>query len=292
METDDLTVLAIKHGTDKWGPHFYTPIYDRFFSPLRDRPVKLLEIGVGGYEHANIGGSSLAMWAEYFPNGEITGIDIAPKTMDLGPRVTIRRGSQTDAAFLQALSRERGPFDIVIDDGSHLPRDVVASFVTLFPLMSNGFYVVEDVQTAFLKGLGGTPTGAETFNLAQGLMLAIQHAEIAIENPGVSGAEFGRTVRSFHSFHNLFMIEKGDNDEPSLFAMNTENPHFEAAFRQIEEQFRATPLPATAAILADMHGYVDREAAISFLAGARKTWPTDPRLREMETRFLRERVSV
>jgi hypothetical protein len=26
-EVDPLTRLAIKHGTDKWGPHFYTPVY-------------------------------------------------------------------------------------------------------------------------------------------------------------------------------------------------------------------------------------------------------------------------
>ncbi|MBV8508817.1 MAG: hypothetical protein JO289_01505, partial [Xanthobacteraceae bacterium] len=38
---DPLTRLAIRHGTDKWGPHFYTPIYHELLAPLRDRPVKL-----------------------------------------------------------------------------------------------------------------------------------------------------------------------------------------------------------------------------------------------------------
>ena len=32
---DPLTRLAIRHGTDKWGPHFYTPIYHELLAPLR-----------------------------------------------------------------------------------------------------------------------------------------------------------------------------------------------------------------------------------------------------------------
>jgi hypothetical protein len=38
-EIDPLTRLAIRHGTDKWGPHFYTPVYHELFAPLRDRPA-------------------------------------------------------------------------------------------------------------------------------------------------------------------------------------------------------------------------------------------------------------
>jgi hypothetical protein len=68
-DIDPLTLLAIRHGTDKWGPHFYTPIYHAVFAHLRDRPVRLLEIGVGGYKLRDVGGASLAMWADYFPHG-------------------------------------------------------------------------------------------------------------------------------------------------------------------------------------------------------------------------------
>jgi hypothetical protein len=89
---DPLTRLAIRHGTDKWGPHFYTPIYHELLAPLRDRPVKLLEIGVGGYGFRKIGGASLAMWADYFQWGTILGLDVAEKQLSLGPRVTILQG--------------------------------------------------------------------------------------------------------------------------------------------------------------------------------------------------------
>ena len=76
---DPLTRLAIKYGTDKWGLHFYTPLYHDLFCKVRDQPIRLLEIGVGGYEFKTVGGASLAMWADYLSNGQITGIDIAEK---------------------------------------------------------------------------------------------------------------------------------------------------------------------------------------------------------------------
>ena len=89
---DPLTRLAIKHGTDKWGAHFYPPLYHSLFLPLRNRAIRLLEIGVGGSEFQTIGGASLAMWAEYFPYGLFTGIDIAEKRLTLDPRIKLFRG--------------------------------------------------------------------------------------------------------------------------------------------------------------------------------------------------------
>src|ERR1700689_4816510 len=114
-ELDPLTRLAIKNGTDKWGPHFYTPLYHQLFCPLRDRPIRLLEIGVGGYDLKTVGGASLAMWADYFPAGQISGIDIAEKHLALDPRIKLFRGSQDDPIFLKTVCDERGPFDIIID---------------------------------------------------------------------------------------------------------------------------------------------------------------------------------
>ena len=68
-DIDPLTALAIRHGTDKWGPHFYTPVYHELFAHLRDAAVRLLEIGIGGYGYQTVGGASLRMWADYFPRG-------------------------------------------------------------------------------------------------------------------------------------------------------------------------------------------------------------------------------
>jgi hypothetical protein len=224
--TDPLTRLAIKHGTDKWGPHFYTPLYHALFSPLRDRPIRLLEIGVGGYGFHTIGGASLAMWAEYFSNAMITGIDIVEKRLALDPRIKVFRGSQDDPIFLKNVCAERGPFDIIIDDGSHVPKQVAASFNILFPsLVDGGIYVIEDMQTAFWPQFGGSLLdGGDTVKLVRTIIECLNHAEILAVAPPPSLPPFARQIKSLRAFHNVLVVDKGDNREPSTLAYDLNNP--------------------------------------------------------------------
>ena len=157
MTLDPLSRMAVLNGTDKFGYHCYTPNYHKLFHRWRDRELKILEIGVGGYQDEDRGGQSLATWRDYFPRGEVTGIDIQKKVLDFGPRVAIRQGSQVDPDFLKALVAERGPFDLIVDDGSHRNEHVVETFALLFPtLKPGGIYVVEDVQTSFMPRFGGS----------------------------------------------------------------------------------------------------------------------------------------
>jgi hypothetical protein len=242
-KTDPLTQLAIGHGTDKWGLHFYTPVYHQLFSGLRDRPLRLLEIGVGGYGVKTLGGASLAMWADYFPHGQITGIDNAEKRLELGPRVKFYRGSQDDPAFLEQVCAERGPFDIVIDDGSHIPAQVVASVEVLFPsLADGGLYVIEDVQTAFWPSFGGSnEPGGDILTLARNVIECLNHAEIAVTDPARSFPSYARHIKAFRAFHNLLIIEKGDNGEPSNFAYDLENPYAAHALKTMQRQLERSP---------------------------------------------------
>ena len=71
-----LTKLAQIYNTDKWGAHFYTPHYQRHLSKFKYKKIKLLEIGIGGYDDPRKGGESLRMWNRYFPFGTIYGVDI------------------------------------------------------------------------------------------------------------------------------------------------------------------------------------------------------------------------
>lgn len=252
---DPLTRLAIRHGTDKWGPHFYTPSYHELFSELRDRPIRLLEIGVGGYDLKTIGGASLAMWADYFPGGHITGIDIAEKRLALNPRIKIFQGSQNDPTFLKKVCDERGPFDIIIDDGSHIPKHVVTSFHLLFPsLVNGGLYVIEDVQTAFWPRFGGSILhGGDTVKFARTLIECLNHAEIAIVEQSHSFPPFAKQIKSFRAFHNLFVIDKGENCEPSNFAYDLNNPSAADAVKIIELELERTPTAEGMANLADVY---------------------------------------
>jgi hypothetical protein len=147
---DDLNRLALLFGTDKWGSHWYTPHYERYFQPLKHKSLNMLEIGVGGYENTDKGAGSLRMWKAYFRKNRIVGIDICDKTHFSEHRIDIRQCDQTDSEALLRLSNEYGGFDIIVDDGSHLNEHVIKTFHLLFPLLrQNGIYVVEDTQTAY-----------------------------------------------------------------------------------------------------------------------------------------------
>jgi hypothetical protein len=254
-EADPLTRFAIKHGTDKWGPHFYTPVYHELLSPRRDEPVRLLEIGVGGYDLKTTGGASLAMWAEYFPRGQITGIDIAEKRLTHDARIKFFQGSQDDPAFLKSVCDARGPFDVIVDDGSHVPKHVVTSFHILFPsLAEGGLYIIEDIQTAFWPSFGGSLLhGGDTMKLARTVIECLNHAELAVGGGSRALPEFARRIKSFRAYHNLFVVEKGDNGEPSNFAYDPNNPRAIEATQLIEQEMERAPTAEGMANLLDLY---------------------------------------
>jgi SAM-dependent methyltransferase len=162
---DALTRLADRFGTDKGarsGGHHYTRIYSQLFEPLREQPVRLLEIGLlgvgwGGWDDDGLRDSgkaigrdapSLRMWAEYFPRGEIFGIDFNDFSGVHVPRCRILRADASEPAELQAaLARIGGALDVVIDDGSHASHHQQIALATLFSaLRPGGIYVIEDLD--------------------------------------------------------------------------------------------------------------------------------------------------
>lgn len=211
--SDPLTLLAMTHGADKWDPHCYTPIYHALFAPLRDQPLRILEIGVGGYADEKAGGCSLRMWSDYFPQATIVGLDIIEKKLTLGRRITIRQGSQTDTAVLQSLNDEFGPFDIVIDDGSHNPADFFQTLRFLLPLVKpTGFYIIEDIGTSFYPGFGGTPEGGLTSAILVNLFRQLHHEEILNVTPDWQPSNVAKQIKAVRLYHDLLVIEKGPNE--------------------------------------------------------------------------------
>jgi hypothetical protein len=105
----------------KWSHYF--PIYERHLSG-----GKLLEIGVG----------SLGMWRER--GFEAFGIDVDPGKSGEGVFI----GDQGDRNFLAEVVREVGPFDVVVDDGSHRDEDIWVSFDVLFA--ASKVYLIEDMH--------------------------------------------------------------------------------------------------------------------------------------------------
>ena len=119
------------------------PVYEELLAPWRERPVRLLEIGVRQ-------GGALLTYARWFSDARCFGLDLArpPRAfsfladqLGLADRVSFFLGDQAEPPA--ALS----DLDIVIDDAGHLYAPTRAALLALWPrLRPGGLYVVEDWQ--------------------------------------------------------------------------------------------------------------------------------------------------
>ena len=103
-------------------------------------------------------GGSIPMWKAFFAeDARLTFVDIDPACAALAlPGTNVEIGNQADPAFLAELAAKHGPFDVILDDGSHVCAHQVASFENLWPhLADGGLYMVEDCHTSYWPGFGG-----------------------------------------------------------------------------------------------------------------------------------------
>ncbi|MEU9336285.1 class I SAM-dependent methyltransferase [Streptomyces sp. NPDC048290] len=216
----DLGALSVAYGSDKWASfHWYTAHYQKEFAPYRDEPVRLLEIGIGGFD-GQLGGSSLRMWKRYFHRGAVFGLDLFDKSALDQPRLTALTGDQGDAGALAALAEEHGPFDIVIDDGSHENEHVRISFEALFPYVRRGgLYVIEDLQTSYFPRFGGTAGGVAGPGTSVGLLKSLLddlHYQEQDPKPDGPPTVTQDTVAGVRVYRNIAFIEKGVNGENGI----------------------------------------------------------------------------
>jgi demethylmacrocin O-methyltransferase len=171
--------------------------------------VRVLEIGIGGYQASEMGGASLRMWKHYFRRGLIHGLDIADKSGHDETRVRTIQGDQSDVDFLVALNERHGPFDIVVDDGSHLSEHVIVSMTTLFPLLRHGgLYVVEDLETSYWPAWNGGRTDPGDPGTSVGFLKSVVDELLTQDSTGFE-------VAGMHFYHNMVVMEKGANREQS-----------------------------------------------------------------------------
>lgn len=214
--------LASRYGSDKWGIHLYAQHYQRHFEPLRNRLLTILEIGIGGfgtngYADPTKGGGSLRMWKHFFPRALVHGADIENKSQLTEQRIEITQVDQSDRTALREMAEAFGPFDIVIDDGSHINSDVLASFDALFPyLTSGGLYVIEDLQTSYWPYFGGDSQNLNDVTTSIGflktLVDGLNHEELMTDTSR-EPRDIDRLIQGLHFYHNIVFIEKGINVE-------------------------------------------------------------------------------
>jgi len=149
---DKLTELANKYASDKGtiapsvghhGPRLhFTPKYSKYFEPIKDEKLNILEIGVGS-------GPSLKMWYDYFPNATIHAFDVSPQIQHENSRVKTHICDQSNREQMEKVMEKIGDVDIIIDDGSHVISHQQISLGFLFKYVKKGGqYWIEDLHTS------------------------------------------------------------------------------------------------------------------------------------------------
>ena len=147
---------------DKWD--LYLDVYERVLSPWRDKPIDFVEVGVQN-------GGSLEVWSKYFRNARtLTGCDVDPRCRALAfddPRIAVVVAPINTNEAARGILARAPRFDVFIDDGSHISRDIVMTFLNYFGLVKpGGIFLIEDLHCAYLKPWGGgiaEPSGAAGF---------------------------------------------------------------------------------------------------------------------------------
>jgi len=162
--------------TDKSTSHNYHIMYHRYLSwwavwalcggRSNKKPrFRMLEIGLGcapggGMVRNEPGGSALA-WKHLFPPEQFE-LDLHTLEFDAscaakwendhpGIVTKVHTGDATDPGVLNRVLFDSGgePFDLIIDDGSHLNEHQIASFEYLIKhVAKGGVYVIEDIQSS------------------------------------------------------------------------------------------------------------------------------------------------
>ena len=128
--------MADKYETHKGASHShrshqYAIIYERLFSENTLSVTHVLEIGIG---------TSLYMWAEYFQNAVIHGLD-RKQTSITGDRVVIYQADAVD-------SYEFGcQFDLIVEDAGHVSSETRRAFSAHGKhVKPGGYYVIESLH--------------------------------------------------------------------------------------------------------------------------------------------------
>jgi hypothetical protein len=142
MSENDLVTFARQHSAQKLPATLNT--YERYFRDFRETATCIFEIGV------KQGGSALT-WRSYFPNAHVVGLDLRGAPGGEWPdRLSLLMGDQGDPAVLESVADRYGPFDVVIDDGSHRMDHQQLAFETLWPhVKPGGLLIIEDINTSY-----------------------------------------------------------------------------------------------------------------------------------------------
>lgn len=186
----------------KWWHYF--EIYETYLHKFAGKDIKFLEIGV-------FRGGSMQMWRDYFgEKATIVGLDIDERCKQYEEgNIHICIGSQADRTFLEEVSQKWGPFDAILDDGSHIMEHMIITFETLFPLLKEGgVYMCEDCSSCYQPEYGGEYLKKESFieyskNFADCVNSQFVNFEKADMLP-----PYAEYIKACHYYDSMVVVEK------------------------------------------------------------------------------------
>lgn len=131
-------VEATKNDQTKWFHGYIDLFYDRLFTPRKDLPLNILEIGISN-------GHSCKLWQDFFQNGKVYGMDVFRcHTLDGEPRIVQIIGDAYTQHSVQNLPEKE--FDIIIDDGPHTFESMVFFLQNYIHMVKpTGVVILEDI---------------------------------------------------------------------------------------------------------------------------------------------------
>lgn len=161
--------------TDKGFWHGYAEFYEQILVGRRFEAI--LEFGV-------FKGNSIRFWMEKYPNSRIVGADwleVQP-SWPCADRVEYVKVDQGDELQVSALFRGRRTFDLIIEDGSHIPQHQATCLAQgISHLTPGGIYILEDIHTSmpdhplYKRHATRHPFSKKPKGTALSTLLAIQH---------------------------------------------------------------------------------------------------------------------
>jgi hypothetical protein len=181
--------------------HNYLEEYEKYFSEVRHKPIKILEIGIGNYP---TNARSLMMWLDYFSCAEIHLVDINDRNFVVPDQVDLSRvhfhllDQSNEAQLTEFAAIHKEKFDFIIDDGSHVGWHQILTLRCLFDscLKQGGVYFIEDIHD-------------RNFCDAAHELVASVNAGNNLETFSYGEASL-KTVSSVKFLRSLVVLEKGE----------------------------------------------------------------------------------
>ena len=137
-------------------------------------------------------------------------------------------GSQVDPACIKAIKERVSQIDVVIDDGSHIQKHMVQSFLMLWPLLTeNGIYIIEDTHTNYSPDHQESFYGIGLYDYFKGLSerLNIDFIDADarksrfklprdVRDPKKPSSEITQEIFSIEFFDSVIAVRKKKKSEP------------------------------------------------------------------------------